>query len=91
MTSSNAFNKVDFPWYPPPTIRVIPFGIPIPFIFPLFGVSNSTSKACGETNFLPSLNGLAEIPLSLGNIDPLATKATNPFLKIFSDKALIFH
>ena len=84
--SSNALSNVDLPWYPPPTIRVIPFGIPIPLIILLFGVLNSTSNSLGEINFFPSFKGFCETPLSLGNIELLPTKATR-FL--FSSSFLI--
>ena len=76
--SSNAFSKVDLPWYPPPTIKVIPLGIPIPLISPELGVLKLTSNSFGEINLIPFLRGFEDIPLSLGSIESFPIKATNP-------------
>ena len=77
--SSNACKSVDFPWYPPPTINVIPSGIPIPVMVPLCGSSMDTRRLSGDENATESLIGLEEIPLSRGRIDPSATNATRCF------------
>ena len=59
-------------------ISVIPFRIPIPeMLFP-FGSSIVTLRDFGEMNGTAPLIGLADTPLSLGRIDPSATKAASP-------------
>ena len=42
--------QVDFPWKPPPTISVMPSGIPMPETGPRFGRSRVMRKDSGEVN-----------------------------------------
>ena len=76
--SSSALRRVDFPWYPPPTIRVIPLRMPMPVIFPRWGRSSSTFSSSGDRNTTPPFMGRAEMPDSRGRVLPSATNAHSP-------------
>lgn len=73
--ASSAFNRVDLPWYPPPAMRVMPTGIPIPVMVPLWGSCISTRREAGEENGTLFFIGFWETPLCLGRMALSATKA----------------
>ena len=76
--SSSALSSVDLPWYPPPTMSVIPFFIPMPCIFPACGSAKLTFMDSGAVNFTASFIGLPDTPDSRGRMDASATNATSP-------------
>ena len=82
---SRAFKSVDLPWKPPPTITVMPAGIPIPRIFLWCGSSNTMERLSGLLNTTAFFIGRCDTPLSLGSIEPSATKATR-FLRVNSSR-----
>ena len=77
---SRASNNVDLPWYPPPTIKVTPLGMPMPVVVPLLGKSTVTRKDSGveKGTTSPCVRGRGSMPLTRGRTAPSATKAINP-------------
>ena len=77
--ASSAFNSVDLPWYPPPTINVTPFGMPMPVITPAYGRCISTRRDLGDWKGNASRMGRSDTPDCLGSTAPSATNAARFF------------
>ena len=76
---------MDFPWNPPPTMRVTPLFNPSPLMTVFkFGSSNPTLKFSGDSNLITlsspeSFIGQSSAPDALGRMAPFGTNATKPF------------
>ena len=58
-------------------MRVIPSGMAMPLIFPLWGSSKVLSMEAGEVKGTLSAMGRSDTPLFRGSTEPLATKDTS--------------